>query len=240
MTINWEFWTVIGGGIGVISLGVAIVSNNLGTKSVSRQLGYDKAQIRLLRLDFADDQIGRSLAKPSIYKVPMIGLDDLDDMIRLNPTACIEMMDDQPLESIRIEVSPSPDPLAFVIAVDMSKCITEADSKKTPWAVNRIMSKEYPIVNRPRSGQILAVPIADLLVRHMAQAQVKEVERRHRAHYGKFVIRVYVKLAGSPTWSPDIKQTYCMMHYFWYPKGFPEKECEDFAATFNQSPYLTR
>jgi hypothetical protein len=74
----------------------------------------------------------------------------------------------------------------------------------------------------------------------MTQLQVKEQERRHRPHYGKFLVKAYAKLPGSPTWSDEADAKGLMFMYFWYPDGFPEQECEDFSRKFTQPIRLTQ
>lgn len=230
-------WAIVGTLATIVGVPLTIAGVWIGVSAFTRQFGYKEAKFRLLGADFASDHIAESLKKKGLFGIGLIGLDDLDDMIRLNPAIIVQPQNGDPLEALRVEVTPSPDPLDFVIDVDLSEGPrTEADSKMTPWALEKVMAKDYPIVERPVAGQKLRVPIADLLVRHMAQFQVKEPERRHRPHYGKFVVQVYAKLAGSPVWSGEAEGKAIVFSYFWRPTGFPEERCEDFARKFNQPP----
>jgi hypothetical protein len=97
-----------------------------------------------------------------------------------------------------------------------------------------VVTKDYPVTFRPQKGQRIIINVADLLVRLMVQTQVKEPERRSRPHYGKYLVKVFAKGAGSPTWSEEEDKKGITFVYFWIPKGFPEQDCEEFGNKFNQ------
>lgn len=228
-----DFWSPVGGVIAIVGIPLTIFGLWLGYRAYTRQFGYDRAEIRLVRAEFSAPRIEQSLKKSSIFGDEMIGLSNLDDMILWNPAVVIETLSNAPLESLRLEVTP------LEGFIDTTKDFSEADRKMTPWVLEGAMTREYPITTRPEKGQKIVVSVADLLVRHMAQAQVKEPERRHRAHYGKYLVQIHAKLAGSPTWSEEIDGKGIAFKYFWYPTGFPEKECEAFAKAFSQPLRIT-
>jgi hypothetical protein len=216
-----EFWTILGALVGLAAL-------YLGFLAFCRQFGYESANIRFSGAHFSSREIQRSLEKPSVFGANFIGLNNLDDLIRLNPSVTIEILDNKPLDAIRIEVQ------QIDGFIDASHNPSEKDAKMTPWILEGVISRDYPITFRVNNGQKITIQIPDLLVRHMAQAQVKEPARRSQAHYGKFLVKAYAKLAGSPTWSDVSDNRAIHFIYFWYPVGFPDQECENFSKRFNQ------
>lgn len=223
-----EFWTVLGGVVGIIGVPLAIYSLWVSQKSINRQFGNDKAEILFVHTRYSDLRILQSLAKPSIFGTQMIGFDKLDDIIRLNPAVEIAIPDNRPIESIRLEVTPTG---SFI---DATKDFNESDRGKTPWVLEGVTAREYPLIQPPAKGSNIVISIADLIVKHMAQSQVKEPARRHRAHYGTFIVRGYAKLAGSPTWTAESAGKGLTFQFLWYPDGFPEADCDAFTGKFSQ------
>lgn len=163
----------------------------------------------------------------------MTGLDTLHDLIRLNPAVVIQPMSSQPIETIRLEVTPVEQ------LIDFTKYNDKLDAKPTPWILEGVAAKDYPVTFKTRSGSCIRMPIADLLVRLMAQAQVKEPHKRSLPHYGKYLVKAMAKPAGSPTWTEEAENKALTIGLFWIPDGFPETECEEFAKKFNQPLRVT-
>lgn len=216
-----EWLTAIGTVAALVALLIAYLT-------FARQFGYAKAPVRFTRAEFSSPRIVESLKKPAIFDTTMIGLDSLNDLIRLNPSVVVEMMSSNPIETLRLEVTPVEG------MIDYTKHPEKFDNQPTPWVLEGIAAKEYSITFAAHAGDSVRIPIADLLIRLMMQGQVKEPEKRSLHHYGKYLVKVMAKPAGSPTWTEEAEGKGLHFMYFWTPTGFPESECEEFSKRFNQ------
>ena len=206
----------------------AIAALAIAYLTYKQQFGYSQSPIRFVRAEYSSPRVFQALQKQTMFDTQMTGLDTLHDMIRLNPAVVVELMTNRPIETLRLEVTPVEG------MIDFTKNPDQFDTKPTPWILEGIAAKDYPVTFGARKGELIRIPVADLLIRLMAQAQVKEPKNRCLPHYGKYLVKVLAKPAGSPTWTEEAENKGLFFVFFWTPTGFPEVECEDFTKKFLQ------
>ena len=147
-----------------------------------------------------------------------IFMQSIDDLIVLNPKLRVKNSGDERIESIRVETR-------FVSGVINTIGLpADKQNTKSPWSLKEVEVEEYPISQHFKRGQTANLSFVRGILAQLAQSQNEQLKEQR--HLGKFEIRCYGKLVGSPTYDPASGEP-ISLSFIWLPTGFPKEKCKE-------------
>ncbi len=225
--IKWTFGDyvgLIGGGIGIVSLAVSLVSLNISHRAYDRSTGKIGAGLEILALLPHDDQVRPGFrTKTGFGGMSAVVFQNLDDLLAFNPTVVVMNSCSEIVDELRVQTK-------FVGGmINTIKSPPEVQRKKTPWVIEQAKEENYHLNAKLNPRQQARASITRGIVAQMVQAQPTD-ERINIEHLGMFEVRVFGHAVGAPEAFDAAKET-GSFSFVWIPAGFPEDRCKKLIST---------